>query len=271
MAFDKTEFKNGQRRMWAMGDYPDLARTIEEVAEALVERAGVRPGHTVLDVATGSGNVALAAAAAGAEVTGLDITPELLDAARARAAGAGVRISWREGDAEELPFVDGGFERVLSCFGVMFAPDQQRAADELARVCAARGAIAVSAWTPEGVNGVMFRTIGSFMPPPPPELRPAVLWGSEDHVANLFAGRGLELEFERRAVAFEAESPAAWVSYTERVLGPTIMAKAMLEAQGRWEELRSELVGLYERFNEADDGTLRFSAEYLLSVARRPG
>lgn len=254
--------------MWALGDYPDIAHTVESVAQALVARAGVGPGDRVLDVATGSGNVALAAAAAGAQVTGLDLTPELLEAARGRAAAAGAEIAWLEGDAESLPFEDASFDRVLSCFGAMFAPDQQRAAAELARVRAPDGTIAVTAWTPVGLNGQMFKIVGAAMPPPPPELRPPVLWGDEQHVLELFAGHGLELEFERRMVEFEAESPDAWLSYNERVLGPTIAAKAALEPQGRWEELRSQLLELYERANEADDGTLRVSAEYLVTIAR---
>ena len=187
MSIDVSAIKDAQRKMWTIGDYPEIARTIAQVGELVAERADPQPGQDLLDVATGSGNVAIPAALAGAKVTGLDLTPKLLEVARERAAEAGVEIDFVEGDAEDLPFDDRSFERVTSCFGVMFAPRQDVAAGELVRVARPGARIVVAAWTPEGLNGRMFRTVGSYMPPPPPELKPPVMWGNEDHVRGLFA------------------------------------------------------------------------------------
>jgi SAM-dependent methyltransferase len=267
---DVNGIKQGQKMMWATGDYPDLARSIEQVAEAVVETVGASPGDELLDVATGSGNVAIPAALRGATVTGLDLTPELLEAARRRAADAGVEVRWIEGDAEELPFEDASFDRVTSCFGVMFAPLHDHAASELRRVARPGATIVFTGWTPAGLNGQMFKTVGSYMPPPPPELKPPVMWGSEQHVRSLFEGSDTELTFERRAVVFTHDSPESWLAYNERVLGPAILAKAALEPQGKWGELRGELIQLYTGANVADDGSFRAPAEYLLTRAVMP-
>ncbi|HEY2142045.1 MAG TPA: class I SAM-dependent methyltransferase [Solirubrobacteraceae bacterium] len=268
MDFDA--FKQGQKAMWAMGDYPDLARMIVGVAERVVEKVGAGPDKDMLDVATGSGNVAIPAAERGANVTGLDLTPELLEVARRRAAEAGLEVRWIEGDAEELPFEDASFDLVSSCFGVIFAPRHERAASELRRVARPGARIAFTAWTPEGMNGELFRAIGSHMPPPPPEVESPVLWGTEDHVRSLFADSGVELSFERHMVDFTHDSPESWVEYNERVLGPTIMAKTALEPQGKWGELKGQLVDFYRERNEATDGSFRAPAEYLLTVAEVP-
>lgn len=270
MSIDFGAIKEGQRSMWSAGDYPDIARTIAGVAELVVERAQAGAGVSLLDVATGSGNVAIPAATAGASVTGLDLTPRLLEVASARAADAGLDVRFVEGDAEALPFEDASFDRVTSCFGVMFAPRQQLAAGELLRVARPGARIVFTAWTPEGLNGRMFKAVGSYMPPPPPELTPPSMWGNEDHVRSLFADSGAELEFERHMVTFEYDSADAWLEYNERVLGPTILAKAALEPQGRWDALRGELLALYNDGNEAVDGSFRAQAEYLLSVAHVP-
>jgi SAM-dependent methyltransferase len=269
VSIDVSAIKAGQKMMWSTGDYPDIARHIEEVAEVVVERVGVRAGEDMLDVATGSGNVAIPAARTGASVTGLDLTPELLEVARRRASQAGVEVRFVEGDAEELPFGDDSFDRVTSCFGVIFAPRHAHAVSELTRVARPGATIVLTAWTPEGLNGKMFKTVGSYMPAPPPELKPPVMWGSEDYVASLFDGSGAELTFERRMVSFTHDSPESWLEYNERVLGPAILAKAALEPQGRWQDLRADLLQLYSDGNEASDG-FRASAEYLLTVARMP-
>jgi SAM-dependent methyltransferase len=270
MSIDVSGIKDGQRVMWSVGDFADIARRIAPTGELVAERADVHDGDTLLDVATGSGNVAIPAALAGARVTGLDLTPQLLEAARERAAAAGVEVSFIEGDAEELPFADDSFDRVTSCFGVMFAPRHQIAADELTRVARPGAKIVVAAWTPEGLVGRMFRMVGSHMPTPPPELKPPVMWGDEDHVRSLFADSGAELSFERRMATFEHDSPEGWLEYNERVLGPTIVAKAALEPKGQWEPLRGELIELYTSGNEAEDGSFRAQAEYLLTVAWMP-
>jgi SAM-dependent methyltransferase len=270
MALDVAAFKQTQRRIWSSGDYPDIARMIESAAEHLVRAADVQPGHDVLDVATGSGNVALLAAQQGANVTGLDITPELFEAARSRAAEAGVEIEWIEGDAEELPYEDNSFDRALSAFGTMFAPRQERAAAELVRVTKPGGVVAVAAWTPEGTNGQMFRTVASHMPPPPPELKPPSLWGDEEHIRSLFEPLGVELEFERGQVDFADDSVEKWLVYGEEKLGPMVMARAALEPQGKWDALRADLAALYERENKATDGSFRVEPEYLVTIARVP-
>ena len=270
MDIDVSGIKEGQRRMWTVGDYPDIARLIAAAGELVVERAQAAPGVSLLDVATGSGNVAIPAAAAGSTVIGLDLTPRLLEVARERAADAGLDIRFVEGDAEELPFEDASFDRVTSCFGVMFAPRQQLAAAELVRVARPGARIVFTAWTPEGLNGRMFGTVGSYMPAPPPGLKPPTMWGDEAHVRSLFADTGAELTFERHAITFEHDSPESWLDYNERALGPTILAKAALEPQGRWDELRSELLELYTEGNEASDGGFRAQGEYLLTVAQMP-
>lgn len=270
MALDVAAFKQTQRKMWSSGDYPEVAQRIESAAEHLVRAADVQPGQDVLDVATGSGNVALLAARQGARVTGLDITPELFEAARRRAAEAGVECEWVEGDAEELPYEDASFDRALSCFGSMFAPRHERAAAELVRVTRPGGLVAVAAWSPEGTNGQMFRTVASHMPPPPPELKPPSMWGDEAHIRSLFEPLGAELTFERGHVEFEDESVESWLAYGEEKLGPMVMARAALEPQGKWEALRADLAALYERENKSDGGGLRLSPEYLVSVARVP-
>lgn len=260
------EFKQRQRAMWAAGDFPAIATTIQEASDVTIDRLGVEPGHDLLDVATGTGNAAIPAAQQGAHVVGLDQVPELLASAGARAAEAGVEIEWVEGDAEALPFDSALFDRVSSVFGVMFAPRHQQAADELVRVTRAGGRIAVAAWTAEGLNGQMFKTLAAHLPPPPPELKPPLLWGDEDYVRGLFSDSHLELSFERHTVSVAWESVEAWVAHCEEKLGPTILAKAALEPQGKWDAARADLVVLYERYNEADDGSLDAPAEYLLSV-----
>jgi SAM-dependent methyltransferase len=271
VSIDVSGFKQGQKAMWTAGDYPQVARRIESVGEYLAERAGAADGVELLDVATGTGNVSIPAALAGASVTGLDLTPKLLEAQRARAAAAGVEVELIEGDAEELPFADDSFDRVTSCFGVMFAPRQRIAAEELVRVARPGASIVVAAWTPGGFVGRSFQTAGAHMPAPPPEMKPPVMWGNAEHVSGLFEGAGVELSFEVRNVGFAGDSAQQWLEDDERMLGPSVMAKAALEPQGRYEDLRRDLLELYEQLNEADDGSFRVQAEYLVTVAQLPG
>jgi ubiquinone/menaquinone biosynthesis C-methylase UbiE len=192
------EFKERQRAMWAVGDYATLSEHIRHVGEHLVESAGVDPGTRVLDVACGTGNAAIPAARAGGDVTGLDITPELLEGGRRKAAEAGVEVEWIEGDAEELPFADGAFDRVFSTFGHMFAPRHRQTADEMSRVCRDGGAIGICCWTPEGVTGELFGAMASYMPPPPDYARPPLLWGTQEHVREMFESAS-DFRFERRS------------------------------------------------------------------------
>lgn len=267
---DGSEIKDRQRTMWSSGDYAEVATTIESAANGLIDELGIEAGQDVLDVACGAGNATIPAAQRGATATGLDLTPKLLEIARARALEAGAEINFVEGDAEDLPFGDGSFDRVSSVFGTMFAPDQQRAADELMRVCRSGGRVGFCAWTPEGLNGRVLALIGSFMPPPPDDFQPPVLWGVEDRIRKLFASHGSEPKFEGRDVVFEDESVEHWVAFHERTLGPVVLAKAALEPAGRWDEARAALVALYEEANESTDGGMSLRAEYLMTTIDRP-
>jgi SAM-dependent methyltransferase len=267
VSIDVSGFKQAQKAMWTAGDYPYIARRIVTVGEYLAKRAGAAPGVKLLDVATGSGNVSVPAARLGAKVTGLDLTPKLLEAQRARAAAEGVEIELIEGDAEELPFDADSFDRITSCFGVMFAPRQKRAAEELVRVARPGGSIVMAAWTPDGFVGRGFSTTAPYMPELPAELKPPTMWGDEQHVRGLFEGADVELMFERRAVTFASDSPEAWLAEDEHKLGPAVMAKAALEPQDRWKDLQRDTLALYEEFNQARDGRFRVEAEYLVTVA----
>ncbi len=257
-----------QRAMWTAGDFPDVAKTIENVADVVVEAAGVAAGDAVLDVATGTGNAALIAARRGARVTGLDLTPKLLTVARERAATEGLEIEFTEGNAQALPYGDGAFDRVTSVFGAMFAPDHAATAAEMRRVVRAGGAVALAAWTPEGLNGRLFAVTERYLPAPPPGFQPPVLWGSEEHVRGLF--EGCAVRFAHRTSPIVAASAEAWLAYCEHALGPIVLARAALEPEGRWSGLRADLLALYETANEATDGSYRAQAEYLLTVVRRP-
>jgi SAM-dependent methyltransferase len=267
---DVEGFKQGQRTMWTAGDYAEVALRIVSVGEYVAERAGAAPGVELLDVATGTGNVSVPAAKAGAAVTGLDLTPKLLEEQRERASAEGISVELVEGDAEALPFADASFDRVTSCFGVMFAPRHAIAAAELVRVTRPGGEIVVAAWEPAGFVGRLFQISASYMPPPPEGFQPPVMWGTEEHIRDLFAPSGAELSFEHRTVPFGHDSAEAWMERDERILGPTVLAKAVLEEQGRYGELRRELLELHEEVNEAGDGSFLARAEYLVTVAKLP-
>lgn len=256
------ELKERQRAMWGMGDYAAVADKIAASGEVVVARAGLEPGMEVLDVACGTGNATIPAARAGARVTALDLSPALLEIARERAADAGVEIDWVEGDAEKLPFPDAGFDRVLSTFGHMFAPDHRRVADEMRRVCRPGGAIAICCWTPEGAIGRMYRMVAEFVPPPP-DTAPPALWGTEQHVRELL-GEG---EFERHEVEWRDESVSSYTDFMLGSFGPLIGAQAALgERRG---ELRDAYIRYLEQENLETDGTLRFRGEYLVAVISR--
>jgi SAM-dependent methyltransferase len=254
-----------QRMVWSAGDWPGFAPIVQGVSDEVVEAIGAGDGHDYLDVATGSGNAAEAAARRGARVTGLDLVPELVDAARARFQSAGLDGEFVVGNAESLPFEDGSFDRITSIFGAMFAPPHQAAADEMTRVARPGAAIAVAAWTPTGLNGQMFKLLAEHMPPPPEGFVPPVMWGVEDHVKDLFSAAGLEVSCQIRKASFEFSSSDAWMDHVERNLGPIVMAKAALEPEGKWGAVRTELQELEDSHNEADDGTIRLAPEYLLT------
>lgn len=266
------ELKLVHRATWAAGDYAAVARHIDDVPPRdLLARMDIRPGHDVLDVATGTGNLAVKAAAAGAQVVGLDLTPELFGAARERAAAAGVVVDWVEGDAEELPYDDDSFDRVLSAFGVQFAPRHEIVANELVGVCRPGGRIGLVNWTPEGLIGELFEILGRYLPAPPAFASPPPLWGDMTHVRRLFAGSRVVLDFDRGHNPWSFASPEAWVAFMETAYGPTVKARRRLTAEGRWEACRAEMIALARRRNEATDGSLLMQAEYLITVAHKVG
>jgi SAM-dependent methyltransferase len=259
------EFKERQRAMWAAGDYATLSEHIAHVGEHLVGRVEVEPEMRVLDVACGTGNAAIPAARAGAEVTGLDLVPELLEGGRRKAAEAGVTVEWVEGDAEALPFDDGSFERVFSTFGHMFAPRHRQAADEMLRVSSDGGVIGICCWTPEGVTGDILGAVGSYMPPPPAFASPPLLWGTEDHVGTLFDS-ARDFEFERRSATIEWESVEGFADYFLDRFGPLVTARQVLGE--RFAELRADLVAVWHEWNESDEGRFVLPQEYLVSIVR---
>jgi ubiquinone/menaquinone biosynthesis C-methylase UbiE len=258
------EFKQAQRAMWDAGDYAALSEHIAGVGERVVARAGVADGMRVLDVACGAGNAAIPAARAGAQVTGLDLVPKLLEHGRRKAEVADLRIEWVEGDAEALPFEDGAFDRVLSTFGHMFAPRHRRVADELARVCRDGGVIATCTWTPEGTAGAVFGASAAYMPRPPDFASPPILWGTEEHVRELFGAVATKFEFERHSATIEWESIDGFADFFMDRFGPMVTAKRLLGE--RFDDLRSDVVAIWRSFNEAPNGELRLPQEYLLSV-----
>lgn len=264
-----SEAKLKARAMWASGDYPAISERIASAGLTAVERSEISDDDEVLDVACGTGNATIPAAERGATVTGLDLTPELLEAGRAAAAESGVEIEWVEGDAEDLPFEDGSFDVVLSVFGCMFAPDHQAAADEIARVLRPGGRIAICSWTPEGSVGRSFMTIGAHMPKPPEGFQPPVLWGTEEHVRGLFEGSGLELAFDGAEVDYQFDSAEEAIEELSSKLGPLVSAKAALETEGKWEALRDDLVALTEGLNTSDQGDLRYPGQYLVVTGEK--
>src|SRR3954447_9803116 len=264
------ELKETHRATWASGDYPAVAERIDEVPPRdLLDRIGVKAGEDVLDVATGTGNVALRAAAAGANVVGLDLTPELFATAWRRMDEWGVAVDWVEGDAEELPFDDASFDAVLSVFGVQFAPRHEVVARELARVCRPGGRIGIVSWAPQGGLGELFTILGRSLPAPPSYAAPPPLWGSEPYVRGLFAGTGVHLQFARGNNPWRFYSAEEFVAFMEANYGPTLKARERLSAEGRWQEAREEIRAMAERHNEATDGGLLMRAEYMVAIGSK--
>ena len=255
---DLSNLKSRQREMWAAGDYAAVATPLLIVSELLCESADLRPGGKVLDVATGSGNTALAAARRRCAVTGVDYVPALLARARERAAAERLEIRFEEGDAEDLPYADGAFDAVLSTFGVMFAPQQARAAGELFRVCRAGGRIALTSWTPEGFVGQWFQLTARYVPPPPGLASP-LRWGTEEGLRELLPGK---LSLERRNYVLRYPSPQHWLDFFRSNFGPTRQAFEGLEPE-RQAAFADDLLRLLRRFNRSGDETAIVPAEYL--------
>jgi ubiquinone/menaquinone biosynthesis C-methylase UbiE len=281
MATDQTsaaelnrEHKAAERAMWTLGDYHRFAKeTVWELGPVLVTACGVSPGQHVLDVAAGTGNVAIRAAEAGAQVVASDLTPENFDAGRREARARGVGLEWVEADAEALPFGDGEFDVVTSSLGAIFAPDHQRVADELLRVCRPGGTIGMINFTPEGLAGEFFEVFARHAPSPPPGALPPILWGSEEHVRELFADRLDSLEVTRRQYVETAASPGDYVELFNETFGPVIALRAFLaDRPDRAAALDREMSEFAVRANGgAPGGRAEYHYEYLLVVARKHG
>ena len=238
------------------------------MAERLVQAADLRAGERVLDVATGSGNAALAAARCGCAVTGIDYVPSLLERGRARAAAEGLEVTFAKGDAEDLKFPDASFDAVLSCLGVMFTPDQERAAAELVRVCRPGGTIALANWTPTGFIGHLFRTITRHVPPPA-RVRSPLLWGTEERVRELLGGAVSKLELTRRTFVFRFRSPDDFAQFFRANYGPVHKAFEALDQPGR-RRLHDDLAALAAKHDRAQGPSVALPSEYLETVALRP-
>ena len=263
--------KAAHRAMWAMGDYDRFARaTVWELGPVLVDACGVRRGQRVLDVAAGTGNVAIRAAMVGASVVASDLTPEHFAAGRRGAAAAGVDLEWIEADAEALPFDDAAFDVVTSCFGAMFAPDQQAVARELTRVCRPGGTIGMMNFTPEGVGGEFFALLAPYAPAPPPGGDPPVRWGEEAHVRALFGSRVRPLTMSRHTYVERAPDPQAYCRLLREAFGPMVATRAGLDhAPERRAALDQALLEAVIRWNKGrSTGPVEIAYEYLLVIAQ---
>ncbi|HET9085244.1 MAG TPA: methyltransferase domain-containing protein [Candidatus Limnocylindrales bacterium] len=265
---DLAAIKTRQQATWSSGDYHRIGTQIQIVSELLIEALDVHSTERVLDVATGSGNAALAAARRGCEVTGVDYVPALLERARGRADAEELPIDFVEGDAEALPFPDASFDVVSSVFGSMFAPDQEKAAAELARVVRPGGRIGVVAHTPDGFIGNLFKVIGKHAPPPA-GLRSPIQWGTEARLRELFIGKIADLKAEKRFYTFRDRSPDHFIEYWRSFYGPTLKAFETVGESGR-EALEADMIELIGRFNAAQDGTMVVPSEYLETVITVP-
>lgn len=265
--------KATERAMWALGDYHRFAKqTVWGFGPRLVAACGISAGQRVLDVAAGTGNVAVRAAEAGASVVASDLTPENFEAGRREARARGVELEWVEADAEALPFADGEFDVVTSSAGAIFAPDHQAVANELVRVCRPGGTIGMINFTPEGLAGEFFELLGRYAPPPPADALPPVLWGSEEHVRDLFGDRVGSLELTREHyVERSPGGPADYVELFKATFGPVVAVYALLaDEPGRVDELDREFLEFATRSNRgAPGGRAEYRYEYLLVVARK--
>jgi ubiquinone/menaquinone biosynthesis C-methylase UbiE len=264
---DLAAIKSKQRAAWTAGDYSVVGTTLQIVGERLCETLDVRSGQRVLDVAAGNGNVSLAAARRFCDVTSTDYVPELLERGRQRAESEGLEISFQEADAEQLSFADASFDIVTSSFGVMFAPDQDRAAAEMLRVTRPGGKIGLANWTPESFIGQLFKTIGRHLPPPSGLKSPA-LWGTQDRLNELFDTDSSTIEITQETYVWRYKSPRHWLELWREVYGPLQKAFGALEESAQ-EQLAIDLLALIDRCNVAQDGTMVVPAEYVEVVVTK--
>ncbi len=259
--------KQRQQATWASGDYAIVGTTLQIVGETLAEAADVRAGERVLDVAAGNGNATLAAARRFAHVTSTDYVPALLLKGRERARAEGLSVKFQEADVEALPFDDGSFDVVLSTFGAMFAPDQERTAHEMMRVLRPGGRLAMANWTPNGFIGQLFKVIGAHVPPPS-GIKPPALWGTDARLAELFGAKAAQLRCEKRYYNFRYLSAAHWVKVFREVYGPTHKAFAALDASGA-AALERDITALLDAMNVAGPDSLVVPGEYLEIVVTK--
>jgi ubiquinone/menaquinone biosynthesis C-methylase UbiE len=259
-AVDLNAVKTRQQAAWSSGDYAVVGTTLQIVGEELCEALDLRAGQRVLDIAAGNGNVALAAARRWCDVTATDYVPALLARASERAAGERLSIEFREEDAEALSFANRSFDVVVSTFGVMFTPDQERAAAELIRVCKRGGKIGLANWTPEGFIGQLFKTIGKYLPPP--GAKSPALWGTRARIVQLFEPHALSIKSAQRNFVFRYRSPEHWLEVFKTYYGPLLKAFAALEAPAQ-SALERDIKTLIDAFNRSGDDTMVVPSEYL--------
>ena len=255
-----------QRQTWATGDFNVIALSVMAASEQLVEAVNPHPGARVLDVACGSGNASIVAARRYCDVTGIDYVPDLIMRARQRAAAEGTKIDFREGDAQALPVADASFDVVLSVFGVMFAPDQQRAANELLRVCRSGGTIGLANWMPEGWGGDLFRALAKHLPAPPPGMKPGVRWGTEEGVRELLGAGTTTITTTRRVFTQYYRSLEHALDMFFTYYGPTV--KALNSPLGP-DAVRQDVEAVFRKYNKATDGTCAMRCEYMHVIATR--
>jgi ubiquinone/menaquinone biosynthesis C-methylase UbiE len=260
---DYGAIKLRQQVAWGSGDYAVVGTTLQIVGEQLCEAVDLRSTERVLDVAAGNGNATLAAARRFADVTSTDYVTSLLDNARQRAAAEHLNVTFQQADAEALPFADASFDVVLSTFGVMFAPNQQQAANEMLRVCRPGGRIGLANWSPQSFIGLLFKTIGQYVPPAQ-GLRSPSLWGDVAHLEAMFGSRA-SVAGQHRNFVFRYRSPAHWVEMFRTYYGPVLKAFAALDAEGR-QGLEADILALLAKFNVASDGTLVAPSDYFEAV-----
>ena len=264
---DLLAMKGRQRIAWSSGDYAVVGATLQIVGESVCEALDLRSGQKVLDVAAGNGNVTLAAARRWCDVTSTDYVPALLQRGRARANAEGWKIDFREADAEALPFKDDSFDAVVSTFGVMFTPNQEKAATELLRVCKSGGKIGLANWTPDGFIGQVFKLIGKHMPPPAGVKSPA-LWGTRTRIEELFKEQAASIEISTRNFMFRYRSAEHWIDVFKTYYGPVLKTLAALPPENQ-ELLLADLTALIARLNRVSDGTMVVPGEYLEIVVTK--
>jgi len=265
-AVDLAAVKNKQHLAWSSGDYAVVGTTLQIVGESLCEALDLRAGERVLDIAAGNGNATLAAARRWCDVVSTDYVPTLLERGRARASAEGLQVQFEQADAESLPYPDNSFDVAMSTFGVMFTPDQDKAAAEMVRACKPGGRIGLANWTPGSFVGEIFKTLGKYLPPPAGIKSPA-LWGTEARLRELFGDRINSIDIERREFVFRYHSAAHWLEVLLTFYCPMHKAFGALDAALQ-ESLAADLIALAERFNRATDGTLVAPSEYLEVVIK---